>query len=70
MLQPPTGGHLLGTDDLGRDLLSRLIVGARPLLLAVLQSLAVGVGFGVPIGLLAVLLPALPGGLLMRIVDG
>lgn len=70
VLQPPTGVHLLGTDDLGRDLLSRLIVGTRPSLLAVLQSLTVGVGFGVPIGLLAVLLPALPGGLLMRIVDG
>ncbi|HET8796377.1 MAG TPA: ABC transporter permease [Thermoanaerobaculia bacterium] len=35
-LQPPDGAHLLGTDDLGRDILSRLIHGAR-------VSLAVGI---------------------------
>ena len=28
-LQPPGGAHLLGTDELGRDILSRLLFGAR-----------------------------------------
>jgi ABC-type dipeptide/oligopeptide/nickel transport system permease subunit len=50
---PPSSAHLLGADELGRDLLSRLMVGAQ-------VSLVVGVGtqllvlaVGVPIGLLA-----------------
>jgi len=53
MLALPTATHWLGTDDLGRDVLSRVIYGAR-------ASLAIGVGaalvamaFGVPVGLVA-----------------
>jgi len=52
-LQGPSGQHLLGTDDLGRDVLSRLIYAARLALLAPLISVGVAVVLGVPAGLWA-----------------
>ena len=52
--QPLTPGHLLGTDDLGRDVLSRIILGLRASLevglLAVLTALVVGVPLGLAAG--------------------
>lgn len=45
--------HLLGTDDLGRDVLSRMLFAARVSLIAAVQATAVGVVLGVPVGLLA-----------------
>ncbi len=53
VLQPPGNGHLLGTDDLGRDTFSRLVYGARLSLLASVISVGIAVVFGVPVGLLA-----------------
>lgn len=50
---PPGGGYVFGTDDLGRDALSRLLYGTRISLLAPLIALAVAVGLGLPLGLLA-----------------
>ena len=51
ILAGPSGGHLLGTDDLGRDVLSRMIYGSRVSLsiaaAVVLISGAVGVTLGV-----------------------
>ena len=48
------GGHLLGTDDLGRDMLSRIFHGARPVLvvagLATLMSVAIGAALGIVAG--------------------
>jgi oligopeptide transport system permease protein len=53
--QPPGGGHLLGTDGLGRDLLSRLLMGVRvSLTIAVfagLLDLTLGVAYGLVSGL-------------------
>lgn len=49
----PSSENWLGTDDLGRDVLSRLIVGTRVSLLAALQAVAVGLGLGVIPGLIA-----------------
>jgi peptide/nickel transport system permease protein len=49
----PSGDHLLGTDELGRDTLSRLIYATRVTFLAVAQGLAVGVILGIPLGLIA-----------------
>ena len=46
--------HLLGTDQLGRDTLSRLIYGARIALLVSVGSIGLGVLIGVPLGLVAV----------------
>jgi peptide/nickel transport system permease protein len=52
-LAPPSGGHLLGTDDLGRDVLSRIAHGAQVSLLAGVLSTALALLLGVPIGFLA-----------------
>ena len=52
-LQPPGGAHLLGTDHLGRDILSMVMVGARTSIAVALVALAVGLVFGVPLGLAA-----------------
>lgn len=52
LLQKPGNGHLLGTDDLGRDTFSRLVYGARLSLEAALISVGIAVLIGVPIGLL------------------
>lgn len=48
----PTAEHLLGTDDLGRDLLSQLIYGARTAMLVSVGSVALAMLIGVPLGLL------------------
>jgi peptide/nickel transport system permease protein len=45
----PSLSHLLGTDELGRDLLSRLIWGARPSLLGPLIVIAIATGIAVPL---------------------
>jgi peptide/nickel transport system permease protein len=52
-LQPPFGGKGLGTDQLGRDNASRLIVASRVSILAAVISVGIGVVLGVPAGLLA-----------------
>ncbi len=49
-LQPPGARHWLGTDELGRDVLSRLLHGARPSLLVALMATAVSLLLGVPVG--------------------
>src|SRR5690606_6808126 len=51
-LQGMTSRNWLGTDDLGRDLLSRAIWGARVAMLAVTQSVGPALLVGVPLGLL------------------
>ena len=52
-LQPPGGAHLLGTDQLGRDILSMVMVGTRTSIAVALVALAIGVSIGVPLGLAA-----------------
>ncbi|CDN47707.1 ABC transporter permease [Neorhizobium galegae] len=49
----PSAMHWLGTDDLGRDILSRMIWGARASLMAGVFSVAIAVGIGVPFGLVS-----------------
>jgi peptide/nickel transport system permease protein len=51
LLLPPSAAHWLGTDDLGRDVLSRLIWGAPNSLYASFMAVGVGVALGVPVGL-------------------
>lgn len=69
VLEGPTGRHLLGTDDVGRDLLSRVIFGSR----ATLLMGALSTFFSALIGVLAGLVAGYKGGvtdmLLMRITD-
>ena len=51
--QPPSAAHWLGTDELGRDQLSRMIWGARASLMAGVVSVAIAIAIGVPLGILA-----------------
>jgi peptide/nickel transport system permease protein len=52
-LQPPSAAHWLGTDELGRDLFSRVLFGTRYFTLICLVSVSIAGGFGVLLGLLA-----------------
>ncbi|WP_347137856.1 ABC transporter permease [Paracoccus sp. SSK6] len=52
-LQPPSAAHWLGTDHLGRDILSMVMRGAQTSMVVALAAVAVGMGLGVPLGLLA-----------------
>ncbi|SLN52058.1 Glutathione transport system permease protein GsiD [Roseivivax jejudonensis] len=52
-LQPPSAAHWLGTDQLGRDILSMLMVGARTSIAVALLAVGIGIGAGVPLGLAA-----------------
>ncbi len=49
----PNWSHLLGTDTLGRDVLSRLLVGDRVTLVGVVEALIVVLVLAVPLGLAA-----------------
>jgi len=61
--------HILGTDAFGRDVLSRLIYGARVSLLVALLALTAGGGVGLAIGIVAGYLGGALDNLLMRLVD-
>ena len=52
-LEAPSAMYWFGTDDLGRDMLSRIIYGARTALIASFESVGIGVVVGVSLGLLA-----------------
>ena len=52
-LEPPTFKHPLGTDNLGRDILSRIILGARISLKAAIVVVMISMSIGVPLGLIA-----------------
>jgi peptide/nickel transport system permease protein len=67
--QAPSWHHLLGTDELGRDELSRILWGARVSLLAGVVSVAIALILGVPLGLLAGYFPGWPDELVMRLTD-
>lgn len=68
-LSPPgTPGHLFGTDDLGRDVLSRIILGTRASLEVGLLAVVVALGIGVPLGLAAGYFKAVDG-LISRLTD-
>jgi len=67
--KPPSTLHLFGTDDLGRDVLARVIWGARASLMAGLVSVSIALSLAVPLGLVSGYLGGAVDGLLMRIVD-
>lgn len=69
LLPPLSGGHLLGTDGLGRDILSRVIWGARPSLLAGLIPVGIGVTFGMMLGIFAGLGGRRSNAIVMRSLD-
>jgi len=65
----PGAGHPLGTDENGRDVLTRVVYGVRPSLLMGFAATAIGLGVGAAIGLLAGLGPRLVDSVLMRGID-
>ena len=65
----PDALHLFGTDEIGRDVLARVIYGARASLLAGLVSVALALGVGAPIGLVSGYLGRWVDGLVMRVTD-
>jgi peptide/nickel transport system permease protein len=67
--KPPSALHWFGTDDLGRDILSRTIYGARASLLAGAISVGIALGIGVPFGLLAGYRGGLIDALISRVTD-
>jgi len=68
-LEPPSAAHLFGTDDLGRDVLSRVIWGSRISLSVGLISVGIGFSIGVSLGLIAGYLGGLVDLLAMRAID-
>jgi len=67
--QPPSALHWFGTDDLGRDLLARVIYGARASLLAGAISVTIALVIGVPLGLLSGYRGGFIDALISRITD-
>jgi ABC-type dipeptide/oligopeptide/nickel transport system permease subunit len=69
LADPFTGGHVLGTDELGRDTLSRLIVGTRVAMEAAGQAVIIAMILGVPPGLAAGYFGGFVDLTIMRITD-
>lgn len=69
ILLPMSGEHWLGTDDLGRDVFSRMLHGTRVSVLAALLAVALSVVIGLPFGIAAGWLGGVTDLIIMRIVD-
>jgi ABC-type dipeptide/oligopeptide/nickel transport system permease subunit len=69
ILAAPGAGHWFGTDQLGRDVFSRTIYGARPVLVASLLGVVLATVAGVGVGLAAGTAPRWLNSVIMRIVD-
>jgi peptide/nickel transport system permease protein len=68
-LSSPSTEHLLGTDNFGRDLMSRIFSGARYTLLAAFVSVLIGLFIGTPLGVISGYLGRKTDLVLMRIMD-
>ena len=69
MLAAPSSSHLLGTDDLGRDIFSRLIYGAPATVYASLLAVGVAVAIGLPVGLIAGFFGGWTDDIISRVID-
>jgi peptide/nickel transport system permease protein len=69
LLSPPGAQHWFGTDDLGRDILSRVIYGTQTSFEVMLSSIAAALIFGVPLGLITGYFGGWLDDILMRIMD-
>jgi peptide/nickel transport system permease protein len=68
-LRPPTAAHWLGTDVLGRDIVSLLLVGARATIMVGIIAVGIGLTVGVTLGLLAAARKGWTEELIMRLSD-
>lgn len=66
----PSAQHWLGTDELGRDIFSRLLMGTKSAIQAGLFAILIPLFIGVPMGILAGYLGGIVDDIFMRIVDG
>lgn len=69
MLSPPSWSNPLGTDEFGRDILSRILAGARPTLTVALAAAVIGVGLGTTTGLVAGYVGGVADEVVMRFMD-
>jgi peptide/nickel transport system permease protein len=69
LLEPPGAAHLMGTDDLGRDVLSRIIYGSRVSVSVGLVAVGIALLVGVPIGLIAAYRRGWHDDVIMRVMD-
>ena len=67
--KPPSAAHWFGTDEIGRDVLARVMWGTRASLAAGVVSVSISLAIGVPIGLAAGFIGGLTDGLISRITD-
>jgi peptide/nickel transport system permease protein len=67
--KPPSWAHPFGTDDIGRDVLARIIWGSRASLLAGLVSVMLALAVGVPIGLVSGYVAGALDATVMRLID-
>lgn len=70
LLQGPSAAHPFGTDELGRDVLSRVVAGARATALVVVVAVGVALVLGTALGLVAGYAGGAVDSVLMRVVDG
>lgn len=68
-LKPGIDGHILGTDDVGRDVFSRIIYGGRVSLTVGFVSTLISVAIGIPLGLIAGYFGGFTGSVIMRFAD-
>jgi peptide/nickel transport system permease protein len=68
-LQPPGPGHLLGTDQLGRDILTRILYGTRISLRIAVLTAVIATGLGAPLGIVSGFFRGRTDDLLMRLTD-
>ncbi len=69
LTQPPSSEHIMGTDQLGRDVLSRIMIGARPTLLVPFIVVALAILVGAPLGAIAGFRGGWVDTVIMRITD-
>lgn len=68
-LQPPSAEHWMGTDELGRDIFSRVVYGARISLTAALAAVGLSLLIGIPLGAVAGSFGGWVDNVIMRITD-
>ena len=68
-LSSPSATYILGTDDLGRDIWSRIIYGSRVAISIAVAAMLLASAIGVPLGLIAGMRQGIIDGIIMRILD-